>query len=123
MSYNIDTVRLLETTDARIRLTDVDALLERLEDDLPEACFLRDLADKTPDENGMVEISDLDWSGEGSGKTFRENFPEVVPYIVGRVEAILVWEGGDSTTGLRIVDGKMTKPAVIQTLTPEETAP
>jgi len=120
MSYNIDTVHLLEPCDARIKHSDVEALLERLEDDLPEGCFLHDLAEAGPGEDGMVEIVDLDWTGEGSGNSFRGHFSEVAALVVGRLEAILVWEGGDSTTGLRIVDGKMTTPEVIQTLAPED---
>ena len=119
MSYNIDTVNIISTT-GWIRHADVIDLLARFDDELPEGCFLRDLCDEDDaDEDGRHTIDAMDWSGSGSGRRFKDVFPEVAKAIMGRVEAILVWEGGDSITGLRIVDGVMTEPAVIQTLASE----
>lgn len=61
------------------------------------------------------------WSGECSGGTWEETFlPKIAPKIRGTIEAVVTWEGGDSHTGLRIRDGKVTEPEVVMTLVAEE---
>jgi hypothetical protein len=53
----------------------------------------------------------------------RGDLPCDCPAIRGQIEAILIWERGDSFSGLRIVDGVMSEPAVLMLLAPEEKRP
>ena len=50
-----------------------------------------------------------------------KQYPKVAPLILGTVEVIFTWESGDSHSGLRIVDGKVTKHEVVMALGKEET--
>ncbi len=57
------------------------------------------------------------WSGEWSGNSWNEVFiKKVAPKILGTLEAVVTWEGGDSHSGLRIRNGKVTEPDVVMTL-------
>lgn len=43
-----------------------------------------------------------------------------MPLIQGKVEAVLIWECGDSITGLRIKDGLLEEMDVEQKLIPKK---
>lgn len=65
----------------------------------------------------MINPEKFWWSGECSGSAWTDFFiPRVAPKIMGTLEAVVTWEDGDSHTGLRIVDGKVTEPEVIMVL-------
>lgn len=97
-------------------MADVAELLATHEGDLPEDCFLLDVADKEPDADGDVAIERLTWRGESSGNSYYEVFmPNVAPKIKGDVDAIVYWRGYDPS-GLRIRDGKVTEPNVVMSL-------
>ena len=141
MSYNCDSTIVLNSN-ATMRRRDVLALLRDSGDNLPEGCFLNNVLPKsdpvkpldrmTPDElrkhadtiaetdKGTVEIKNLDWYGEGSGHTFDYFKETVAPLIMGRIEAVFVWEGGDSISGLIIEGGKITECDVSYKLTPKK---
>lgn len=128
MSYNIDSEDVLEC-DATIAVENVASLLERLQDQLPEICFLdefrlKDRVNKQgrPDANGLdYKIKHLWWSGEGSGNSFDDVFlAEVVPCIKGAVDLIVCYEGGDSFRGFRIADGEAVEMKVVRALAPME---
>ena len=114
MSYNIDTINVLHLS-AKIRSVDASRLRRKYKADLPEGCFLHNGLAKE-DSDGFCALTEFEWVGEGSGNSWRDLIGEIASKIVGKVEAILTWEGGDSVTGLRIVDGKLTEPAVSMTL-------
>lgn len=140
MSYNIDSVQVLKSN-ATMRRQDVAMLLRNAGDNHPEGCFLESLLPAsnpakalekmTPEElrryadsmaknsEGTVEIDNLNWYGEGSGHTFDYFKKTVAPLIIGRIEAVFVWEGGDSTSGMIIEDGKITECDVSYKLTPK----
>jgi hypothetical protein len=86
---------------------------------LPACCFLEDLATKEPDADGYIALDadSLEWGGEWSGSSWKSDFlKKVAPKIIGTLEAIAAWEGGEFHTGLRIRDGKVTEPEVKMTL-------
>lgn len=120
MSYNIDSANVLKC-DAWMLAADIGELLAKHEDELPSDCFLHEMAEKEPDAEGRVLIGDdFAWRSEGSGNSWREVFlPHVAPKIHGTLEAVLTWEGGDSHSGLRIRDGKVTEPNVVMALEDE----
>lgn len=116
MSYNIDSIEVLKCS-ARMLAADVLALSER-ESDLPESHFLEEMVNVPASPDGTIPIDPEKfwWSGEGSGHAWDFFKDEVAPKIIGTIEAVLTWEGGDSHTGLRVVNGKVTEPAVKMTL-------
>lgn len=119
MSYNVDSIEVLKCA-AKMAAKDVRRLAKL---DLAESNFLEDLADVEPDADGFVAINPKKfwWSGEGSGSTWGDAFiAKIAPKIVGTLEAVVTWEGGDSFTGLRIRNGKVTEPKVIMALAEEE---
>jgi hypothetical protein len=116
MSTNIGHIEVLNC-DAKMLAKDVRRLAK--DRDLPECCFLEDLATKEPDADGYIAIDadSLEWGGEFSGSSWKTVFlKKVAPTIRGTLEAIVTWEDGEFHTGLRIRDGKVTEPEVKMTL-------
>lgn len=112
MSYNIDSTAVLKCT-AKMKATDVYLLLAKHEDDLPECHFLEEMRGVAPDTDGFIQVDKrFWWYGDGSGRAFKFLCEKVAPCIVGTAEVVFTWEGGDSFSGLRIVDGKVTKHKV-----------
>ena len=59
----------------------------------------------------------LSWCGDFSGSSWRKVFlGQILPASRGTFEGYVVWEGGDSITGLRVVDGVVTEPDVVVSL-------
>ena len=120
MSYNIDHIECLKI-EAWMRPADVIRLRDTL--DFPEDNFLEDLeeVEQYPD---RVPLTKLNWRGEGSGNSYYNVFlKEVAPCIQGEVEAIVVWEGGDAISGLRIKDGVPEEMGVEHRLVPAPPRP
>lgn len=124
MSYNVDSFKVLRC-DAWMLAADVAELLAKYEGDLPSNCFLYDVANRGPDEDGRMAIraDKFRWTGVWSGNSWPVLIEHVAPKIHGTIEAVVTWAGGDSFGGLRIVDGKVTEPEVIQTLAVEDEEP
>jgi len=117
MSYNIDSTTVLKC-DAWMFASDVARMLAEHEGNLPGSCFLFEMADKSPDAEGRIPVDPrFWWSSEWSGNSYHNVLlPLVAPTIRGTVEVIFTWEGGDSHSGFRIVDGIVTEPKVKMTL-------
>lgn len=120
MSYNCTSVETLKVDGARIKASDALKLRSRLQ--LPERCFLEAAAEQAGAAGGIgdIEIRSLEWSGEFSGSSFDSLKTVVAPKIMGRIEAVFCWEGGDSYSGLIIQDGVVTECDVKQTLVPRK---
>lgn len=117
VSYNIDSV-LIVAGAVRIRNADLARLKDET-DKHPEACFLEDLEVSEYDEPDCeLEVPSLQWTGDGSGWSFDYFKETVVPCLRGQVDLVLIWEGGDSVTGIRIQDGKAIDCDVGYVLTP-----
>lgn len=116
MSYNIDSIEVIAADNFRLDLDVRDALAESIGDDAPEInIFEYDRAD------GATHISfrqgaSLQWSGEGSGHAFDVLVGKVLPRFEGSADLLVTWEGGDSFSGLRIRDGKVTRHKIIHAL-------
>lgn len=55
--------------------------------------------------DGMIHVTELEMDGEGSG-TFRSFILDgALKESKGEMEAVLIWEGGDSITKLTVKDG------------------
>ncbi len=86
--------------------------------------YRRALGVRRPEANPLTTISEgdfvdgfakveMDWVGEGAGNRFHDgSFDAFVRYLEGEAELVLVWEGGDSFSGIRICDGVATRSEV-----------
>lgn len=105
MSYNIDSVDIIYSKDFEIG-TGYEELAERHAGRLPEISVFYD------DWNISRGFW---WNGEGSGSSY-EVLKEVLASFNGEADLVLTWEGGDSFSGLRLRDHKVTEHAVVMTL-------
>jgi hypothetical protein len=119
MSYNIDTDYAL-TIKAHMTAKSIRTLFKAHCRNLPEDNFLENLHDSlTGDEedSDLIPLKNVTWRCTGSGRTYEAIFiKKICPHIKGEVEVVFTWEGGDSQTGLRIRDGKVTRPKVLVAL-------
>ncbi len=60
------------------------------------------------EKDGLLHISEIEMSGEGSGTFFHYVLDEALKQSKGILEAVRVWEGGDSIDRLLVEDGKIT---------------
>lgn len=74
-----------------------------------------------PAKEQTIKLKKLSWCGEGSGNSFEDVFvKKIAQHIMGKADLVYTWEGGDSLSGLRIIDGKVEECDVVQTLVPKE---
>jgi hypothetical protein len=112
MSYNIDSI---ETLSGSLEIHASDLAVDQREWP-PEDNFIEDVQRQSGDGPfGWLPIKRLAWSGEGSGST-EPLLKTLLSKTRGSAEFILCWEGGDSFSGLRVIDGVVTEHEVIQTL-------
>lgn len=57
--------------------------------------------------DGVLYVTEFDMSGEGSGTFYNWILEPALKESKGTLEAVLVWEGGDSINRLRVKDGKV----------------
>ncbi len=110
MSYNIDSIDIIAADGFCIPRPKLAALVSEFGDELPECSVLHPEMTKDWDEfRGMLFPKRFDWYGEGSGGTFETLRDKVLPAFLGSADLLLVWEGGDSQSGLRLVNGIVTE--------------
>lgn len=56
---------------------------------------------------GILFVNRLPWSGECSGM-YWDAFKRLLGQFLGSADLIVTWEGGDSRTGVRLLNGKVT---------------
>lgn len=117
MSYNIDRWRTKKLENLVVPLT---AFYKHERKDWhPSKPTLEDIATKEItlkcgcnqkitgilDENNQLQITKLDMNGEGSGTFFEWILEPALKESHGQLEAVLIWERGDSVTRLTVNDG------------------
>lgn len=110
MSYNLDNIKII-SGQLSISKKKAILLLELAKDTikyLPESTFLDELNlhprnDFTDDE---IQLKNIRWCGEGSGRTydFFENL--VLKAIGGSAEIMEIWERGDTVETYTLKNGK-----------------
>jgi hypothetical protein len=107
MSYNVDTIEYIGDGRLSIRRGIAVGLQVTLEEErlLPDCSLFEDL-DLEGDPDEMLVLERLNWYGEGSGHCFDEGLVDcVLPATRGHAQFGVIWEGGDSITGLEVRDG------------------
>lgn len=92
-------------------------LLEEMSDNLPESNLLDCLCVRDPSSlSELVEIKNPTWCDTGSNYNYPEDFVKVLSHTKGKADIVLTWEGGDSLSGFRVEDGKVTQREVVMAL-------
>jgi hypothetical protein len=55
--------------------------------------------------DGLLTVTEFEMSGEGSGTFYAFILRPALAESTGRLEAVMIWEGGDSIKKLTAVDG------------------
>lgn len=116
MSYNIGSIDYLGEGRLRINAQVRKKLRIELEDRLPETNFLEDdgsviEVEELPGRTEELEITRVRWRGEGSGRS-EDLLHKALAATWGSADLLLTWENGNSHSGLRVVDGKVTEHEV-----------
>jgi hypothetical protein len=62
--------------------------------------------------DGILTVTDFEMTGEGSGTFYHWILEPALKESKGTLEAVLVWEGGDSINKLKVKDGKVTSEEI-----------
>jgi len=62
--------------------------------------------------NGILSVSEIDISGEGSGIYLEGILKPALKRSKGKLTAVLVWEGGDSVNRMTVEDGEVTEEEI-----------
>lgn len=62
--------------------------------------------------DGLLAVTKFDMSGEGSGTFYGWILKPALEESTGRLEAVLIWEGGDSINRLIVSDGKISEEGI-----------
>ena len=124
MSYNIDTWRTKKLKDFTIPLNALyvhldgrrsPGLPEYLVPGLPQVeiglCELGKIVG-TMLTNQTILVSEISMAGEASGTMYMECLEPALKESKGYLEAVLIWEGGDSITRLKVLDGVVTSEEI-----------
>lgn len=113
MSYNVTAIDIVKSEGFAIPRTlwRELALGERTKpEDAPEDSFLSPSWPQSSDVEeirGILFVKRLPWRGEGSGTSW-ETFKRTLALFLGSADLIVTWERGDSRTGIRLLNGKLT---------------
>ena len=120
MSYNIDSVEILSSSNFRVHRNKAKRAAAKAakQEWAPECSPFEDL---TFGEDGYAALARFWFYGEGSGAAWSEGVFDIYAKATeGEADLLVTWEGGDSFSGVRIHDGKMTRHKVVMTLGEEE---
>lgn len=109
MSTNVMSTRYLGDGKLSIRASEVLRLREEFGRDLAESNFIEDLEVSVTRSDEVVTIDRPWWSGGRSAYGEDILIQEILPCTTGRAELLLTWEGDGDLTGLRVVDGVVTR--------------
>lgn len=109
MGYDIGSIDIVASEGFAITKPQLEALRARYSCQ-PETSILSvEWPDRCCKEHrGMLFVDRIWWSGEGSGNSF-EALQECLEHFLGSADLILTWAGGDSHSGLRVLNGQVTR--------------
>ena len=106
MSYNITGIKYIGPGKLLMTATDLGRAMIELRGKTPSRCFIEDTNSLSPISPDVLQIEKVEWCGEGANNT--EDLFAALSHTQGMADLLLIWEGGDSMTGLRINDGEVT---------------
>jgi hypothetical protein len=114
MSYNITGCDIAESKDFYITKADYEALQAEFAEDerLPECNILDEgwVKLSTKVKGDKIYPKNFWWGGNDYSLELLKE--KVLPAFKGSADLVLIWEGGDSVSGLRYKGGKVTKHSV-----------
>lgn len=118
MAYNIDTITILKSDGFAIPRPRWEELVEKHSNEVPESSVLDDDFPKRccEEHRGLLFVNSFPFHGEGSGSAIDLLVETILPAFLGSADLLLIWEGGDSTSGLRLLNGKVTRHEVVSAL-------
>lgn len=114
MSYNVDTWHEIECTDLAIpfETLNVEARIfpdKRISLRLCEDGYVKGILDTA--NNNIVLVDSIKVRGAGSSHAL-EKLKHALKSSTGKLDAVMVWEGGDSVSRLTAVNGEVTYQTV-----------
>jgi hypothetical protein len=113
VSYNIDSISIVHSKDFSISEDEYHRLKGKHICEVPECSIFDEDAEEFND--GRFFPKYFWWCGEGSGHS-EPLLKEVLAAFDGEADLILTWEGGDSHSGLRLRDHRVTEHLVRMSL-------
>jgi hypothetical protein len=121
MSMNIDTSDILSSEGFAIPRTLWRALALPAGGevvDAPEDSFLNPnwpQSGDVEDIHGILFVKRFPWRGEGSGYSW-DLLLQLLVHFLGSADLVVTWEGGNGQTGIRVLNGKVTRHKVVLAL-------
>jgi hypothetical protein len=128
MSYNVDHAEIIYNNNFRMSVRSWNAFekqADKYELEVPEIHPFDDERFKKSDDKKDVLLHRFPWGGEGSGWATqsthgKSTLEKILAKTKGDADIVLTWEGGDSHSGVRVRDGKITWHEVVMALGEEE---
>lgn len=126
MSYNVTGCEIVNNKNFRIALARYSALKAEAESEA--RCPETNIFDPGWLKHGAevrgetVYVKHFWWGSGGSGYSMDYLREKVLPAFTGVADLIFTWEGGDSFTGMRAANGRVTEHEVIMALGPKKPA-
>lgn len=117
MSYNIDSIEIIKSDGLFIATSMVDAFNAKYPD-RPES-WEPPYGAVPIDAPGVLRFRTIPWYGEFSGNGL-DALVDLLGQTYGSADLLLCWEGGDDYSGLRVVDGVVTKHKIVMSLGDQE---
>ena len=111
MSYNISTIKYIGPGKLTITATDLGRAMIELRGKTPSRCFIGDTANLSPIAPDVLQVERVEWCGEGAND--EEALFRALAHTDGYADLLVIWEGGDSITGLRVNDGEVVAHDVV----------
>ena len=115
MSTNIDSHEVVAGDGLTLMGRQIVGLLATLEGELPEDHLLSDYIDEEVEMDKVYEV-DPNWRCSRSGNSYDVLLEKVLTETRGSADIVYTWEGGEFFTGVRVLDGVVTRHEVVMTL-------
>lgn len=121
--YNITSCQYLNGG-LTIQISAAQQLLEQFAGQhMPEIHLLQQIAAKdVPDTSPSLRLLDLSFQGEFSGSCYHDGvLHRILGKTQGTADILIVWESGDSFTGLHVENGEVQERTITLNVAPAET--
>lgn len=113
MSYNITSIKYIGTDKLTINAADLAKIATELHGKTPARCFIDDIKQLNQGFD-VFQLGQFEWCGEGANN--EEDLFRALSYTQGSADLLVIWEGGDSLSGLRVHNGVVAERKVVISL-------